>query len=393
LEAPQSLAGAVEKCPTCKTANLVPTAATSQPAKQAMQTIDHASAVPTATHTKTWKAVIQRNRDLVPVIECRGGLGAGLLISRSGVIVTNRHVVENTDVFMATFADGTKAKASIVHRSESIDLAMIRAAVSRSTWFDLEGCISSRIEAGDEVLAIGHPRGLSFTATRGIVSEPRRVQPDGTFVQTDVAINPGNSGGPLLDIDGRLAGLNTSVRLDSHGLGFAIPAAEVVAYVTSVKAMLADGKLRLPTDEQIESLHQTMDPVQIVQAAIAGAGLEVSKVQPPTEKIDTTRFDLRTETGRRFSVYVGEQLSVMAIVSSDITPSRATRSSLLRLLDLQLQMGGPYFTVSAGDAGLLDVVLWYQRPCQGLDVREAMHAISLIDGALILHGDEVERMF
>ena len=92
-------------------------------------------------------------------------------------------------------------------------------------------------------------------------------------------------------------------------------------------------------------------------------------------------------------MYVGEQLTVIAILSSDITPSRATRSSLLRLFALQEQMLGPYFTISAGDDGLLDVVLWYQRPCQGLDVREAMHAISLVDSALILHGDEVERMF
>src|SRR5205823_4609112 len=110
----------------------------------------------------------------------------------------------------------------------------------------IEHNVAPDAQAGDDVLAIGHPRGFAFTSTRGIISATRRRLPDGEYVQTDVAINPGNSGGPLLDQQGRLVGLNTRVTVDAQGLGFAIGGEEVRAYVLYVLDLIRRRELHCP---------------------------------------------------------------------------------------------------------------------------------------------------
>ena len=178
-----------------------------------------------------WKLIIHGCRNHVPIIEGVNHLGAGLLVSPDGLIVTNAHVVNKKGTLLVSLHDGTRAKGVMIHRHERSDLAIVRAAIHTRQYFPLEDRLAQGYDAGDEVLAIGHPRGLHFTSTRDIVSEASRGTPDGHFVQTDVAINPGNSGGPLLDAQGNLVGINTwQIRTDSQGLGFAIPGVQVLEY-------------------------------------------------------------------------------------------------------------------------------------------------------------------
>ena len=312
------------------------------------------------------------------LIECSAGVGSGLLVSLDGLVVTNRHVVDHAEVFMLRFHDGSKAKAVPVHAHGSRDLAVVRAAIRREGCFDVERDVAGEVHAGDDVLAIGHPRGLAFTATRGIVSEPHRRLPDGEYVQTDVAINPGNSGGPLLDRAGKLVGLNTRMQQDSEGLGFAIAGADVRAYVLFVMDQLRRRAIRLPTDEEIAATQQKMTPADVVFAAAQATGLLHRKERiggasgPP-------RVVVQSPTGCPFQVFVsGTTFQVNACVASGLTDKQQRDGKfLLQLLKWQNELCGPCFDVSGNN-----LYLSFRRGLEGMDVSEAREAILRVAEAL-----------
>lgn len=218
--------------------------------------------------TTQWKPIIHECRNHVPIIEGVNHLGAGLLVYPEGLIITNAHVVDKKATLLVSLHDGTRAKGVMIHRHEQADLAIVRAAIHTRHYFRLQDRLSQEYDAGDEVLAIGHPRGLHFTSTRGIVSEASRVTRDGRFVQTDVAINPGNSGGPLLDAQGNLVGINTwQIGTDSQGLGFAIPSVQVLEYFLEFSKLQRNGRVTIPTDEQLAELEQSLSPLELLEAA------------------------------------------------------------------------------------------------------------------------------
>ena len=165
-------------------------------------------------------------------------LGSGVIVDPSGLVVTNHHVIEGmTDVRVA-LSDRREFDATIVLRDPRTDLAVLKIK-SDEKFPVLELGDSDRIEVGDFVLAIGNPFGVGQTVTQGIVSALARTQIGindyGFFIQTDAAINPGNSGGALVDLNGRLVGINSAIYSRSGGnmgIGFAIP-------VNMVKGVIA----------------------------------------------------------------------------------------------------------------------------------------------------------
>ncbi len=155
-------------------------------------------------------------------------LGTGFIIDQKGFILTNNHVVEQTDEIRVRTADGKEFAAKIVGRDPMTDLALIRIK-SGTPFIPLILGDSNRLEVGDWVVAIGNPFGLGNTVTAGIVSAKYRQIGAGAydnFIQTDTPINLGNSGGPLLNTDGEVIGINTAIFSQSGGsvgIGFAIP--------------------------------------------------------------------------------------------------------------------------------------------------------------------------
>lgn len=159
----------------------------------------------------------------------RSSLGSGVIVDPAGWIVTNFHVVEDADEIKVAAADGREFEAAVKLKDESLDLAVLK--IEASTPFPTVGTgDSDALEVGDLVLAIGDPFGVGQTTTSGIVSGLARTnigKGDFSFmIQTDAAINPGNSGGALVDMNGRLIGINTAIYSRSGGsigIGFAIP--------------------------------------------------------------------------------------------------------------------------------------------------------------------------
>ena len=165
-------------------------------------------------------------------------LGSGVIVDKSGHIVTNHHVIANADAIHVQLADGRVADARIVGRDPDTDLAVLKIDLSPLPVASFGR--SDQLKVGDVVLAIGNPIGLEHTVTHGIVSATSRQQlgiaPLEDFIQTDAPINFGNSGGALVDSSGALVGINTAIvakNIGVEGIGFAIP-------VNMVRGVLSD---------------------------------------------------------------------------------------------------------------------------------------------------------
>ncbi|MBS7806226.1 trypsin-like peptidase domain-containing protein [Variovorax sp. PCZ-1] len=171
----------------------------------------------------------------------QSGLGSGVIVSPSGFILTNNHVVEGADEIEVTLNDARKAKAKIIGTDPETDLALLKIDLDNLPVIVLGS--SDSMQVGDQVLAIGNPFGLGQTVSAGIVSALGRnqlgINTFENFIQTDAAINPGNSGGALVDVNGNLLGINTAIYSrsgGSMGIGFAIP--------VSTARMVMDGLVK-----------------------------------------------------------------------------------------------------------------------------------------------------
>lgn len=178
----------------------------------------------------------------VPQERVQRSLGSGVVVDTSGLVVTNNHVIEGMSEVKVAFADKREVEATILLRDPRTDLAVLKIKPV-SDLVAIELADSDKVEIGDIVLAIGNPFGVGQTVTQGIVSALARTQigvgDAQSFIQTDAAINPGNSGGALVDMQGRVVGINTAIFSRSGGsvgIGFAIPSSMVRVVLESAKA-------------------------------------------------------------------------------------------------------------------------------------------------------------
>jgi len=155
-------------------------------------------------------------------------LGSGFVWSSDGIIVTNNHVVEGASRITVNFNEGAQLSAKLIGVDPDSDLAVLRVDAKNLVAAPIG--ISSDLMIGESVVAVGNPFGLSGTVTTGVVSALGRSVPSQEqgrtytdFIQTDASINPGNSGGPLLNIEGRVIGINVAIYQNAQGIGFAIP--------------------------------------------------------------------------------------------------------------------------------------------------------------------------
>ncbi|MGH6670785.1 MAG: Do family serine endopeptidase [Xanthobacteraceae bacterium] len=170
-------------------------------------------------------------------------LGSGVIVDPSGLVVTNFHVIRGASQVKVALSDKREFDADVVLKDERSDLAVLRIKGAHERFPTLTFDDSDKLQVGDVVLAIGDPFGVGQTVTHGIVSALARTQVGTSdyqfFIQTDAAINPGNSGGALVDMNGRLVGINSAIASSSggsEGIGFAIPANLVRVVVASAES-------------------------------------------------------------------------------------------------------------------------------------------------------------
>jgi len=203
--------------------------------------------------------------------------GSGFVYDSSGHVITNAHVVDGAESAKVRFADGKTYDATVVGVDASTDLAVLKVEAPSSALHPLELADSSQAAVGDVVVAIGSPFGLENSVTTGIVSALGRSMkaPNGYTItgsiQTDAAINHGNSGGPLLDLDGKVVGVNAQIESESggnDGVGFAIPSSTVKSIVAQI---LEDG-----------SVQHAYLGVSVTAAADGTAGAPLAEVRSGT---------------------------------------------------------------------------------------------------------------
>ena len=191
---------------------------------------------------------IQRSEEVVST----NGVGSGFVFDKNGHVITNAHVVENSDKVVVTFLDGRSYNAEVIGIDPATDISVIRVDADSSLLKPLLIGDSSNLKVGMQVAAIGNPFGLSGSMTSGIVSALGRLLPQESgfsipdVIQTDAAINPGNSGGPLLNSRGEVVGINTAIQSatgEFTGVGFAIPSNTIAKIVPK---LISDGTYHHP---------------------------------------------------------------------------------------------------------------------------------------------------
>jgi Do/DeqQ family serine protease len=245
-------------------------------------------------------------------------LGSGVIVDPSGLIVTNYHVIADASEVKIALADKREFAAEIVLKDQRSDLAVLRIKGADERFPTLQFANSDDLQVGDVVLAIGDPFGVGQTVTHGIVSAVARTQVGISdyqfFIQTDAAINPGNSGGALVDMNGRLVGINSAIYSrsgGSQGIGFAIPANGVRVVVASaqggssaVKRAWLGAKLQEVTPEIADSLGLKRPSGALIASLVPGspaakAGLKTGDLIVSIDGIDVedpNGFDYRFAT-------------------------------------------------------------------------------------------------
>jgi Do/DeqQ family serine protease len=301
-------------------------------------------------------------------------LGSGVMVDPSGLVVTNVHVIEGADQVKVSLSDKREFEAEIILKDSRSDLAVLKLKDVHEKFPTLDFANSDELMVGDVVLAIGNPFGVGQTVTHGIISALARTQVGITdyqfFIQTDAAINPGNSGGALVDMTGRLVGINTAIYSrsgGSQGIGFAIPANMVRVVVASaksggkaVKRPWLGAKLQAVTPEIAESLGLHSPTGALVASVVANspaarAGLKSSDL---ITAVDGQPVEDPNAFGYRFATH----------------PLGGTSQ-------VDLQRGGKPFRVNipletAPDTGQHEIVLTSRSPFQGAKVANISPAIA-----------------
>jgi Do/DeqQ family serine protease len=245
-------------------------------------------------------------------------LGSGVIVDPSGLVVTNYHVIADASEVKVALSDKREFAADIVLKDQRSDLAVLRLKGANERFPTLQFANSDDLQVGDVVLAIGDPFGVGQTVTHGIVSAVARTQVGISdyqfFIQTDAAINPGNSGGALVDMNGRLVGINSAIYSrsgGSQGIGFAIPSNGVRVVVASaeggssaVKRAWLGAKLQDVTPDIADSLGLKRPSGALIASLVPGspaakAGLKTGDLIVSIDGVevdDPNAFDYRFAT-------------------------------------------------------------------------------------------------
>jgi serine protease Do len=272
----------------------------------------------------------------------RTSLGSGVIVDKSGIIVTNEHVIVRATGIRVLMADKTELEAKLIGADSDSDLAVLKVESARPLPH-LALPTANDVLIGETVIAIGNPFGLSHTVTTGVVSAVGRTIQAGDlvyqdFIQTDASINPGNSGGPLVNVEGNLVGINTAIHSQAEGIGFAIPADHVRAIVNQIvgHGAVQPAWIGIQTQDLTPELafHFGVEP---------GAGVVVSDVEPdsPAARAGIVRGAVITRVrservrssadfaGRTSGIAVGEDLAL-----TFTSPGAKERSVVLEIAAL-----------------------------------------------------------
>ncbi len=274
--------------------------------------------------------------------EPQGGMGSGVIVSPTGYILTNNHVVEGGDEIEVTLNDTRRVKAKVIGTDPDSDLAILKIDLDKLPVIVLGS--SDALQVGDQVLAIGNPFGVGQTVTSGIVSALGRnqlgINTFENFIQTDAAINPGNSGGALVDVNGNLLGINTAIYSrsgGSMGIGFAIPVSTAKQVMEGIvkDGVVTRGWIGVEPQELTPELAETF---KIKMAEMNGVIITGVLQNGPAAQAGIKPGDVITAVAGKRINSVSELLSNVAALKPG-TPAKMTVQRADKALDLDVSPG------------------------------------------------------
>ncbi|MDB4875739.1 MAG: serine protease [Gemmatimonadetes bacterium] len=287
---------------------------------------------PSVAHLEVWAPQTARPRRgrgrPTPDSQEPAGSGSGFVFTPDGFLLTNSHVVERATKVRATFADGTSYAAEIVGTDPDTDLAVLRVNAPALVAAPLGD--STRLRAGQVVIAIGNPLGFASTVTSGVVSALGRTMRSQSgrlidaVIQTDAALNPGNSGGPLVDSYGEVVGINTAIIAGAQGICFAVPVS--TAHLV-IPQLISDGRVRRGwIGVSGQTIQLSRRRVQLSHLAAAGAVL-VTEIAPrsPAEGAGLRPRDIIVE-------FAGEVVGGVDDLQRLLTRERIDRAQKITVL-------------------------------------------------------------
>jgi S1-C subfamily serine protease len=230
LKVGDEMAGKKVACPSCEFMNTVPSPK-GTPKVELVERKDAPISLEDLVETLTPK--------VVSILTPDHGEGAGFFVTSDGIVATNKHVVGSFTEVTVRLADTREVTGRVVRAYPDVDLAFIKVDIHLKE--KPLAMADTSLRVGQSVVAIGNPRGLHNTVTKGIISSLGRMVKGTQMVQTDAAINPGNSGGPLVDLNGNVIGINTAKVGNSDSLGFALPSSVVRARLDETLKELVHG--------------------------------------------------------------------------------------------------------------------------------------------------------
>ena len=279
--------------------------------------------------------------------EAQTGLGSGVIVSPSGYILTNNHVVEGADEIEVILNDMRRTKAKVIGTDPDSDLAILKIDLDKLPVIVLGS--SDALQVGDQVLAIGNPFGVGQTVTSGIVSALGRnqlgINTFENFIQTDAAINPGNSGGALVDVSGNLLGINTAIYSrsgGSMGIGFAIPVTTAKQVMESIvkDGVVTRGWIGVEPQELTAELAETFNLKMGKDAKDALAGVIITGVlqNGPAAQAGVKPGDVITAVAGKTVGSVSELLSNVAALKPG-NPAKFSVRRADKALELDVSPG------------------------------------------------------
>lgn len=203
------------------------------------------------------KEIIAKYKEHIVQINTPYGSGTGFILNDSGIIVTNRHVINGSNKVVVKGDHFEKQLLDVIYTDALNDIAFLKlntAAGPAGIKLAERG-----VAAGESIIAIGHPLGLEFTATQGIVSKEARNFNNIDYIQVDAAINPGNSGGPLINEEGDVIGVNTFIMRDGESLGFALPSSRLIDIINEYKGRHPERSAKCTSCEKIALKEEAVD--------------------------------------------------------------------------------------------------------------------------------------
>jgi serine protease Do len=268
------------------------------------------------------------------------GLGSGVIVTKDGFILTNNHVVDGADEVKVSLHDGRELPAKVIGRDPKSDIAVIKIEGKDLPFVTMAD--SEKVQVGDVVLAVGNPFGVGQTVTTGIVSATGRgnlgIEDYEDFIQTDAAINPGNSGGALVDVEGRLIGINTAIYSrtgGNQGIGFAVPS-DLARDVMG--SLIKDGKV---TRGYLGVMIQDVTPALAKEFKLKDStGALVGDVVPkgPADKAGLKDGDVVLEfNGKKVPDSRRLRLAVGAVKPGSTVPVKILRDGSTKALEVTVQ--------------------------------------------------------